>query len=186
MLPLEGQGPLGPLLPHDPIELYVGIALFLIILAVMFAKIVPAFEKTYAARAAAITGGMEKAESAQAQAQAALAEYQAKLATANDEAASIRENAKTQGSQILAEMRAQANAESERIVSQANAQVEAQRAQASQQLKSEIGGLATGLAGKIVGESLDDDERARRTVDRFLAELEQGGSVLTPTEAGQH
>ena len=35
-----------------------------------------------------------------------------------------------------------------------------------------VGGLATGLAGKIVGESLDDDERARRTVERFIADLE--------------
>jgi F-type H+-transporting ATPase subunit b len=41
-----------------------------------------------------------------------------------------------------------------------------------QELRSEIGGLATQLAGRIVGESLEDDERARRTVDRFLVELE--------------
>ena len=40
------------------------------------------------------------------------------------------------------------------------------------QLRNEIGGLATTLAGRIVGESLEDDERARRTVDRFLADLE--------------
>ena len=40
------------------------------------------------------------------------------------------------------------------------------------QLRSEIGGLATTLAGRIVGESLEDDERARRTVDRFIADLE--------------
>ena len=31
--------------------------------------------------------------------------------------------------------------------------------------------LATTLAGRIVGESLDDDERARRTVERFIASL---------------
>lgn len=186
MLPLEGSGPLGPLFPHDPTEFFVGIALFLVIFAVMWWKVVPAFEKTYAARAAAITGGMEKAESAQAEAQAALSEYKAKLASVNDEASSIREAAKTQGTQILAEMRAQASAESERIISQAHAQVEAERVQAQQQLKSEIGGLATGLAGKIVGESLDDDERARRTVDRFIAELEAHESVLfEPTQAGQ-
>ena len=32
--------------------------------------------------------------------------------------------------------------------------------------------LATQLASKIVGESLDDDARANRVVDRFLADLE--------------
>ena len=38
-----------------------------------------------------------------------------------------------------------------------------------QQIRSIV--LATTLAGRIVGE-LEDDERARRTVDRFLADLE--------------
>src|SRR5215218_5305609 len=84
-----------------------------------------------------------------------------------------REDAKTQGSQILAEMREQAQAESARIRAAAQTQLEAERTQVMTQLRSEIGGLATTLASRIVGESLDDDERARRTVDRFLAELER-------------
>ena len=45
------------------------------------------------------------------------------------------------------------------------------------ELKGEVGGMATTLAGKIVGESLDDDDRALRTVDRFLADLEQAGAT---------
>jgi F-type H+-transporting ATPase subunit b len=32
--------------------------------------------------------------------------------------------------------------------------------------------MATGLAGRIVGESLEDEARQRRTVERFIAELE--------------
>ena len=40
------------------------------------------------------------------------------------------------------------------------------------QLLSEVGTLATTLAGRIVGESLDDDVRQSRVVDRFLTELE--------------
>ena len=32
--------------------------------------------------------------------------------------------------------------------------------------------LAVSLAGKVVGESLEDDARARATVDRFIADLE--------------
>lgn len=42
-------------------------------------------------------------------------------------------------------------------------------------LQGEIGGMATTLASKIVGESLENDERALRTVDRFLEELESAG-----------
>jgi multidrug resistance efflux pump len=82
------------------------------------------------------------------------------------------EDAKTQGSQILAEMREQAQAESARIKASAQAQLEAERAQVLAQLRTEVGGLATTLASRIVGESLEDDARARRTVERFLADLE--------------
>ena len=39
-------------------------------------------------------------------------------------------------------------------------------------LRAEVGTLATTLAGRIVGESLEDDERSDRVVDRFLADLE--------------
>ena len=44
--------------------------------------VVPRFEATYAERAEAIQGGMEKAEKAQEAAEAALREYQAQLADA--------------------------------------------------------------------------------------------------------
>jgi F-type H+-transporting ATPase subunit b len=70
-------------------------------------------------------------------------------------------------------MREQAQTESARIKASAQAQLEAERAQVLTQLRSEIGGLATTLAGRIVGEALEDDARARRTVDRFLADLER-------------
>lgn len=172
MLPLAGDSPMGPLLPEHPEELIVGVILFLIILAVMWKVVVPMFEKTYAERTAAIQGGIQKAEAAQAEAAAALQEYKAQLATAREEASRIREEAKTQGAAIIADMRQQATEESSRLLANAKAQIEAERAAAVSSLRTEIGGLATTLAGRIVGESLDDDERARRTVDRFIADLE--------------
>ena len=172
MLPLAGESPLGPLLPEHIEELFVGLILFAIILAVMWKVVVPMFEKTYAERTAAIQGGIQKAEAAQAEAAAALEEYKAQLATAREEASRIREEAKTQGAAIMADMRQQATEESSRLLANAKAQIEAERAAAVSSLRTEIGGLATTLAGRIVGESLDDDERARRTVDRFIADLE--------------
>jgi F-type H+-transporting ATPase subunit b len=157
--------------------------IFALLLTYLIAKfVVPNFERTYAERTEAIQGGIEKAEKAQADAEAALQQYTAQLAEARTEAARIREDAKTQGSQILAEMREQAQTESARIRSQAQAQLEAERTQVMTQLRSEIGGLATTLAGRIVGESLSDDERARRTVDRFIADLERDGDTAPAPE----
>ncbi|MCW2805648.1 MAG: atpF [Propionibacteriaceae bacterium] len=160
-------------------ELIVSIV-FILILTYAIAKfVVPMFEKTYSERTAAIQGGLEKAEKAQAEADAALTEYRAQLAEARGEAAKIREDAKTQGAQIIAEMREHAQAEAARIAASARAQLEAERSQVVHQLRTEIGSLATTLAGRIVGESLEDDERARRTVDRFLADLEDSDDATS-------
>jgi F-type H+-transporting ATPase subunit b len=173
-LPLATENPLIPALPE-----IIASIVFLLLLWFLIARfVVPRFEETYAARTAAIQGGIEKAEIAQAEAQAALEQYNTQLAEARSEAARIREDAKTQGTQILAELREQAQAEASRIRTQAEAQLQAERAQVMTSLRTEIGGLATTLASRIVGESLEDDERARRTVDRFLADLEG-----QPTEA---
>src|SRR5450756_2354899 len=102
MIPLEGTGPLGPLLPDHPSEFIVGIVLFFIILGVVWKKVVPTFEATYAARVDAIRSGIERAENAQAEAHAALEKYRSQLATAKDEASRIREDAKNAGAQIQA------------------------------------------------------------------------------------
>ena len=171
MLPLESM--FGPILPEHPEELVVGIVLFLIVWWVIAKKVTPMFEATYAERTAAIQGGIAKAEAAQAEAAAALQEYTAQLAEARGEASRIREEAKTQGAAIIADMRQQAADESSRMLANAKAQIDAERAAAINALRTEVGGLATTLAGRIVGESLDDDERARRTVERFIADLEQ-------------
>ena len=178
LLPLASENPLLPAW----IEMVLAVVFVLLLTFVIARFVVPRFEATYAERTAAIQGGIERAEEAQAAAQAALDQYNAQLAEARTEAARIREDAKTQGTQILAELREQAQAEANRIRTQAEAQLEAERAQVMASLRTEIGGLATTLASRIVGESLEDDDRARRTVDRFLADLE-GQSTEAP--AGQ-
>ncbi|MCI1747722.1 MAG: F0F1 ATP synthase subunit B [Acidipropionibacterium sp.] len=162
---------LGPLLPEHPIEIILGIVLVLVITWACSKFIVPRFENMYHERSEAIQGGIERAEKAQAEAKAALQQYREQLAGARDEAAQIREDAKTQGAQIVEEMRATAQAEADRITARATAQIRAQRDLAVGELRGEIGGLATSLAGRIVGESLADDARVEATVDRFLAEL---------------
>ena len=69
-------------------------------------------------------------------------------------------------------MKAKAASESARISEQAHVAIEAERTAAQASLRTEVGSLATSLAGKIVGEALNDDARSARVVDRFLADLE--------------
>jgi F-type H+-transporting ATPase subunit b len=145
-------------------------------------KVVPRMEELYAERTAAIAGGMQQAEEAQQQAQAALEQYQAQLTEARAEAARIREEAREQGAAIVVEMRTHAQTEAARITEAAHKQIEAERQQAVVSLRSEVGRLSTDLAGRIVGESLEDEARQRGIVDRFLAELEAG--EIQPEKVG--
>lgn len=169
-VPLAAGAP-NPLVPHLN-EFLLGLFFFLVLLFVVTKFVVPNFEKAYAERTAAIEGGIEDAEAAQKEAQEALAQYKAQLAEARHEAAAIREEAREQGAAIVQEMREQAQAEAERIVTAAQAQITAEHQQAIAQLKNEVGGMATELAGRIVGESLDDTDAQRRAVERFMTELE--------------
>ncbi len=173
---LAAEGGPSPLAVH-PAELILSLVVFGILVFLIWKYVVPNFEKAYVARTAAIEGGMEEANAAQAEAEAALEKYNAQLAEARHEAARIREEAKEQGAQILVESREEAKAEADRITSTAHTQVEAERSQVLQQLRTEVGTVATTLAGRIVGESLEDEARQKRTVERFIAELEDGGSA---------
>jgi len=169
----EGWPEALPLLPH-PAELIIGLIAFAILYWIYATKVVPKMEAMYEERAAAIEGGMQQAEDAQAEAKAALEKYNAQLAGARTEANEIRETAREQGASIVAEMRGQAQAEAARITESAKRQVDAERQQAVVSLRQEVGALSTTLASKIVGESLEDEVRQNGIVDRFLAELEAG------------
>ena len=168
---LAAEGEHNPIVPA-PAEIVVGLISFLLLLFVLWKYAVPRFEKLYAERSERIEGGIAKAEAAQAEAQRTLEQYKEQLAEARAEAARIRDDARAEGQQILEEMRTQAQTESDRIVSQGQAQLAHQRAQIVAELRADLGRQAVDLAGRVVGESLEDEARRRGTVDRFLDDLE--------------
>ncbi|MCP2334995.1 F0F1 ATP synthase subunit B [Actinomadura rupiterrae] len=165
-----------PLVPEAS-ELVFGTVAFFVVLFLVGWKLVPQIQKTLAERTDAIEGGLKRAEAAQDEAKATLEQYTAKLAEARREASRLREEAREEGAQIKAEITGQAQAEARRIVESAHAQIEADRQQALQSLRAEIGTLSVELAGRVVGESLEDSARQSRVVDRFLEELEGRAST---------
>ena len=161
-----------PVIPK-PAEIIVGFVAFGLLFLIIRARAVPRFEKAYKDRTEAIEGGLERAETAQREAAEALKTYKAQLADARGEAATLREEARAEGSVILEQMRTAAQEEATRITVSARASIEAERQVAFNSLLNEVGGLATELASRIVGESLDDAARASRVVERFLADVEK-------------
>ena len=166
---------INPLVPHTA-ELIVGGIAFTLLFLVLRSRVVPMFEKAFAARTEAIQGGMERAEKAQLEAQRALVQYNEQLSKAREEAQTRREEARAQGSAIVEELRTKAQEEAARITAAAHASIEAERQQAVTSLRNEVGTLAVELASKIVGEALEDQARQSRIVDRFLDDLEKSKS----------
>jgi F-type H+-transporting ATPase subunit b len=178
MLHVAAEELQNPLVP-DLTELIIGAITFGIIFFALWKVLIPRLSKTLEERTDKIEGGLQRAEEAQAEAGATLAKYQEQLAEARHEAARLREEAREQGAQIIAEMRVQASAEGRRLIEAAHAQIDADRQQALQSLKTEVGALSVELASRVVGESLTDEARQRRIVERFLDELEQQPESVT-------
>ena len=168
---LAEEGPQNPLIPAVP-ELIIGLICFLIVFGVLGKKLLPTIQKTLDERHDAIEGGLERAEQAQAEANRTLEEYKAQLAEARHEAARITEHAREQGAVIIAEMKEEGQRQREAIIVAGHAQIDADRRQVTTALRQDVGRIATDLAGRVVGESLEDSARQSRIIDRFLDELD--------------
>lgn len=152
---------------------FVELIAFAILVFILAKYVIPPINRAMTARQNQIRKEFSELDKAQADARAAEKDFKEQLATARHDAARLREEAREQGAAIIADMRQQAQEESERILKHARAQLEAERSQAVQSLRNEVGSMATTLAGRIVGESLEDDDRRSRTVERFISALEE-------------
>lgn len=153
---------------------------FLIILAVLWRYVVPPVQRAMAERQQQIRAQLEESQQAKDRLEAATAAYDSALAEARTEAAKIRDSARAEGQHIIDEMRTAAQEEAERVRQRAEEQLATQRQQVVNELRTEIGQLAMTLAERIVGESLAEDAGRKRTVDRFLGELEEMSASTPP------
>jgi F-type H+-transporting ATPase subunit b len=161
-----------PLLPAFPDILWSAVV-FSVLLVFFWRKVLPNFKANMDARAEAIEGRLAAAELAQAEAAAKTANIEIEQAQARTEAAQIREAARAEGAQILAELKETASIEAARITETAKKQIEAERQAAIIALRAEVGVLALDLASSVLKQSLKEDKNATSMVDGFLADLEK-------------
>jgi F-type H+-transporting ATPase subunit b len=169
------------ILPHVP-EIIVGTIAFALLCFVLLKFVFPRMEATFQARVEAIEGGIKRAEEAQAEAANLLEQYRQQLAEARTEAARIRDEARADAVGIREDMLAKAREESDRIIAAGREALQTERQTIVRQLRAELGTLAVELAGRIVGEALEDEVRRRGTVERFLNEL---GDDSSPAGSGR-
>ncbi|MGW3177480.1 F0F1 ATP synthase subunit B family protein [Streptomyces sp. NPDC001153] len=162
---------MGPLEPKI-LDLIVALICFVPVWAIMAKVLLPRLEKTLAARDDAIEGRLEQSEEARAEAARIYAEYQAELSAARHEAAQTRQAATEEGAALIAALRAEGQQVREKLIAEAKVQLDADRILAEAELREDVFGLATELAGRMVGEPLADLPRAREVADGFFAEVD--------------
>ena len=112
-----------------------------------------------------ISDKMDSADKAEQQAQANLKQYEEKLAGANDEAAAVMAEAKTDANLAKEKIIAEANEEATRTRQRALADVEAAKSAAVRELAESSVDTAVGLASNIVGRSLKKEDHAKLIAD---------------------
>ena len=143
---------------------------FLIVAVVIYKLAWPSFVASLDERAEKIDAGLRAAEIARAEVASQQEQLAEDIRQAQREATGIRENAQDNAKAIVAQAQAKARHEAEGMLENANRRIFADSEAAKRHLSAEIGQLATELAGRIVGEALDE-ETASRVIDRFLDEL---------------
>ena len=178
---VDGQQIITPVLN----ELIWGTFSFVVFAAFVYLYVWPRFTQTLEERTAGIEGKLAQAEADRAEAQQLLEAYRRQLDEARGEAARIRTEAQAARAKTIEDARAEASQQAAEVVARGEQQLAAQRQKVVGELRAEIGTMALQLAGRVVGESLEDEARQRRTVDRFLDELEaEADRSSGPTSSG--
>ena len=113
------------------------------------------------------------ANTAKTSAEALEAEYQQKLAAANETGDRIVKEAVARGQAREEEILRKANADAAAIMDKASADIAMEKKKALNDAKDEISGIAMAIAGKVVGRQLTDKDQSA-LVDAFIDELGDG------------
>jgi F-type H+-transporting ATPase subunit b len=145
---------------------------FVILLWLISKYVLPPLSKAMTARQDLIDRSIKDSLEAKERLEAAEAEYHELLEQTKADASRIREEARAEGRAIIEELRAKAQEEADRVRARGEEQLTTEREQVVAALRGDLGRLASELAERIVGESLDDGATQSRVVDRFLEDLD--------------
>ena len=145
---------------------------FLILLVLFWRFALPRAQQVLEKRADSIQGGIARAQAQEQEAAQLLSQYREQLSEARNEAAKIRSQAQSDRDEIVTNAKVEAASAAEQLKQQTTAALAAERGRVVTDLRKEVGDLALDLAGKVLGETLKDDAKAKAVIDRFIADLE--------------
>ena len=152
------------------------IVAFLIVLYVLYRYVLPPVKTMTEKREKEIAQQVEDSRKARERLEAAEAAYKEAVENAQNDAARIRDDARADAQRIADEMREKAEQEVERLRRRGEEQLRNARAQVVRELKRELGGHSTELAGQLVRQELESDQAKKESVDSFIEELSRSVS----------
>jgi F-type H+-transporting ATPase subunit b len=158
-----------PLVPETN-EIIWGSLAFLVLLVGMWKWGIPAVKGMMETREERIRADLERAETAKAESEQTLQQYQAQLADARAEAGRIIDEARQDGERVRAETINRAEQEARDIVARATADIELQRERVFAELRGDVATISIQLAERIVERNLDR-ETQMELVDSFIDQV---------------
>ncbi len=146
---------------------------FGILLWVLYKFAFPPILEALETRERKIRESIEQAEQNRLTAEQRLADYEAKLSGAAQEAEAIVAEAKAKAQRLLEENEQRLRTDSERIQAETTQEIERERRKALQDIRNEAADLALTVAEKVLARSLSDDDHrrlAREAVQAVAAE----------------
>jgi F-type H+-transporting ATPase subunit b len=154
-------------------ELVVGALSFGVLFFFMWKWVLPRINTMLEDRRAKIQGELEKAETTRQEADHLLADYRAQLANSKEEANRIIEEARKAADQVRVDIQAAANEEAQATVVRAQEEIRVERDRVFSELRTQVGEIAVELAGRVVGQSLDESAHTR-LIDDYIEEVTNG------------
>ena len=146
-----------------------GLAVFLLFLFLSYV-LIEQVKKVIADRQAKIKGDLDSAAKDKADAAKLKAEYDERLKQADDEAEEILTAARKKAVKNEENIVAEAKEEAARIIKRANQEAELEKNKVKDEVKQEIIGVATAMAGKFVQGNLDEAKQAE-LIEATLKEM---------------
>jgi F-type H+-transporting ATPase subunit b len=163
-----------PLIP-ETVELIVGALAFIAVFAILAKFAFPSMNAMLAERTSRIQGNLEKAEETRRAADEELERYRQQLAGAREESNRIIEEGRRTAEQLRRDIQAKAEQEASATVARAQEEIRVERDRVFQELRQQVASISVELAGRVVGEELDQSAH-QRLIDEYIDEVAVSGN----------
>jgi F-type H+-transporting ATPase subunit b len=138
---------------------------FFIMLFLLIRYVFPPIRDQIQRRQTEITGAIDEAEKARAEARELLAEYRRQIAEARGEGRKILEESRKQAEAQRERAKKEAREEGDRIIQRAREEIGRERENALREVRGEVAGMVVEATQRVLRRSIDEDDQERLVSD---------------------